>query len=42
MIGAVSEHGKFGLVAIGSSPDEADTTFERTRAVLDREAVRAG
>lgn len=41
MIGAVSEHGKCGLVAIGNSPEEADTIFERTRAVLDREAGRS-
>jgi len=37
MIGAVSEHGKVGLVAIGNTPAEADEIFERTRRVLDHE-----
>jgi len=37
MIGAVSEHGKVGLVAIGNTPGEADEIFERTRRVLDHE-----
>jgi hypothetical protein len=42
MIGAVSEHGKVGLVAIGNSPEQAETIFERTRNVLDREAGEPG
>jgi hypothetical protein len=37
MIGAVSEHGKLGLTAFGNSPDEADTLYHRTIAILDRE-----
>lgn len=38
MIGAVSQYGKLGLVAIGNTPEQADALFERTVAVLDREA----
>ncbi|MGZ4809124.1 MAG: peptide ligase PGM1-related protein [Thermoanaerobaculia bacterium] len=37
MFGAVSEFGKFGIVAIGNSRDEADDLFNRSLAVLDRE-----
>jgi hypothetical protein len=35
--GALSEHGKLGITAVGKSPTEADHWFELTRQVLDRE-----
>ena len=37
MIGALSQHGKVGLTAIGGSPEEADRIYEDAVAVLDRE-----
>jgi hypothetical protein len=37
LIGALSEHGKLGLVAIGETPERADALFHETVAVLDRE-----
>jgi hypothetical protein len=37
MIGALSQHGKVGLTAIGSSPEEADRIYANAIAVLDRE-----
>jgi PGM1 C-terminal domain len=37
MMGALSEHGKVGLIAIGNSPEHADALFERTVDVLNRE-----
>jgi hypothetical protein len=37
MIGALSQHGKVGLTAIGGSPEEADRIYENAIAVLDRE-----
>jgi hypothetical protein len=40
MFGAVSQFGKFGVIAIGNSRDEADQLFNRTLAVLDRETGR--
>jgi hypothetical protein len=40
MFGAVSEFGKFGIIAIGNSRDEADLLFNRSLAVLDRETGR--
>jgi PGM1 C-terminal domain len=39
MFGAVSEFGKFGMVSIGNSRDEADQLFDRCLAVLDRETA---
>jgi hypothetical protein len=43
MIGAISEFGKVGMMAIGNSPAEADDIFRRTIEVLDRETrYRAG
>ena len=39
MIGAISEFGKVGLVAIGNSPEEAEEIFARTTQVLDRETA---
>jgi hypothetical protein len=38
--GALSEHGKLGITAVGKSQAEADQWFERTRQVLDRETER--
>ncbi len=40
MFGAVSQFGKFGVIAIGNSRDEADQLFNRSLAVLDRETGR--
>jgi hypothetical protein len=37
MIGAVSQFGKVGMIAIGDSREEADLLFMRTVAVLDNE-----
>lgn len=37
LIGALSEHGKLGMVAIGETPARADALFRETVAVLDRE-----
>ncbi len=37
MFGAVSQFGKFGVIAIGNSRDEADQLFNRSLAELDRE-----
>ncbi|MBX3126156.1 MAG: hypothetical protein KF718_05545 [Polyangiaceae bacterium] len=39
LLGAVSQFGKIGLTAIGSSPDEADAFYERAQAALDAETV---
>jgi hypothetical protein len=35
MIGALSQYGRLGVVAIGDSPDEAQELFRRVRALLD-------
>jgi hypothetical protein len=37
--GALSEHGKLGVTAVGKSQAEADRWFARTREVLDRETA---
>jgi hypothetical protein len=37
MIGAISQYGKVGLTAIGSSREQADGIYENAIAVLDRE-----
>lgn len=37
--GALSEHGKLGVTAVGKSQAEADRWFTRTREVLDRETA---
>jgi len=37
MIGALSQYGKVGLTAIGSSPEDADRIYANAIAVLDRE-----
>jgi len=41
MLGALSEHGRVGMVAIGNSRKEAEAVFSRTVATLDREAAAA-
>jgi hypothetical protein len=38
--GALSEHGKLGITAVGKSPAEAERWFETTAQVLDRETKR--
>jgi hypothetical protein len=38
LIGALSEHGKLGMVAIAADPEGADALYEQTIAVLLREA----
>ncbi len=38
MIGAVSEFGKFGMIAIGNDREEAEEIFTRAIDVLEREA----
>ncbi len=40
MIGALSQYGKVGLTAIGSSREEAEQLYSRALADLDRDAVR--
>jgi hypothetical protein len=44
LIGALSQFGKVGLIAIANSPAEVDELYRRTIAILDREAAlgRAG
>jgi hypothetical protein len=39
MIGAISQFGKVGLVAIGDSPEEAESLYQRVVSVLDRETL---
>ena len=41
MMGALSEHGKVGVVCIGNTPEEADDFFYRTVEVLDRETEQS-
>lgn len=36
MIGALSQHGKLGVTAIGNSMAEAEGLYEKTREILDR------
>jgi hypothetical protein len=38
--GALSEHGKLGITAVGKGQAEADDWFERTRRVLDQQTQR--
>jgi hypothetical protein len=42
MIGALSEYGKFGIVAIGDDPEQAERLFLRTVEVLDAETRSDG
>jgi hypothetical protein len=37
LLGSLSQYGKFGLVAIGQSPEEAQAWFDATRDALDQE-----
>lgn len=39
MFGALSQYGKLGMTAIGNSREEAETLFEETLSILDREAL---
>jgi hypothetical protein len=39
MMGALSQHGKMGLTAIGGSREEAEALYARTVAILDAETV---
>ncbi len=38
--GALSEHGKFGITAVGKSANEAEHWFQQTRRVLDAETEK--
>ena len=38
--GALSEHGKLGITAVGKTQGEAERWFERTREVLDQQTER--
>ncbi len=42
MLGALSEHGRVGMVAIGNSREEAEAVYRGTVETLDREAARGG
>ena len=37
LVGALSEHGKLGLVCIGSSPERAKEFYDKAISVLDDE-----
>ncbi|MBK8042469.1 MAG: hypothetical protein IPK21_07275 [Haliscomenobacter sp.] len=37
LIGALSEHGKLGVLSVGNSPEQALEFYHRTVDVLDRE-----
>jgi hypothetical protein len=39
MLGALSEHGRVGMVAIGNRREEAEEVYARTVATLDRETA---
>ena len=39
MLGALSEHGRVGMVAIGNSREEAEAVYRRTVETLDRETT---
>jgi hypothetical protein len=41
-VGALSEHGRLGIVAIGDERAQARAIYERTLAVLDRETGASG
>lgn len=42
LLGALSEHGKLGMVCIGSTPERAEALFEKTVQVLNSETRNAG
>ncbi|CAN5523069.1 peptide ligase PGM1-related protein [soil metagenome] len=37
LVGALSEHGKLGLVCVGSSPEKAKAYYDKTLQILDHE-----
>jgi hypothetical protein len=37
LIGALSEHGKFGLLCVGSSPEKAKAFYDKTIQIMDME-----
>jgi hypothetical protein len=39
MCGALSKHGRVGMVAIGNSREEAEDVYRRAKETLDREAA---
>ena len=39
MLGALSEHGKVGLTAIGNSREDAETLYQQTLEMLNRESL---
>jgi hypothetical protein len=41
MIGAISQYGKLGIVAIGDRPEQAEELFDRAVATLDEETCFA-
>ncbi|MCB1474931.1 MAG: carboxylate-amine ligase [Rhodobiaceae bacterium] len=41
LIGALSEHGKLGVLCVGDTPAAAEALYNETVAVLDREGARA-
>ena len=41
MLSAVGDHGRLGLTAIGDTPEQARSLYERTEAALDAEAEAA-
>jgi hypothetical protein len=41
MITTLGRHGIIGVTAVGDSPGEAQSLFDRTREVFDREAREA-
>ena len=41
MLPTVGENGRFGVVAVGNSPDQADELYERLQAVVQKEAELA-
>ncbi len=41
MLATVGENGRFGVVAVGDSPDEAEQFYQRIEAVIKDEAERA-
>ena len=41
MMSALSEHGRVGLTAVGDSPEQADTVYDRAERILTDEAAAA-
>ena len=40
MLPTVGENGRFGVVAVGNSPEDADVLYERIQSVIQEEAKR--